>query len=347
MKIKTIDQSRWTEDAWKGAAFGSVFSDHMLVVHFKNGKWLEPEIKPYGTIDMLPSLHALHYGQSIFEGMKAFKGLQNETYLFRPTENAKRLNKSAKRLCMPEIPKEIFLNGLNELLKIDEKWIPKDPKSALYIRPFMFASSNFIKATTSDDFTFMIITCPVESYYTGEVNVKVELEYARAGVGGTGAAKASGNYAASFYPAKLAKKEGFQQLIWTDGATHQNIEESGTMNVFFRRNNELITPPTSESILSGITRDSLIKLAKHKGINCIEEPINLEKMLADYKSGAITEVFGAGTAATIAPISSINYKEHKLTFDIKEDHYSNELKKALQDIQYGRSEDPFGWRKKV
>lgn len=347
MKIKTIDQSRWTEDAWKGAAFGSVFSDHMLVVHFKNGKWLEPEIKPYGTIDMLPSLHALHYGQSIFEGMKAFKGLQNETYLFRPTENANRLNKSAKRLCMPEIPENIFLNGLNELLKIDEKWIPKDPKSALYIRPFMFASSNFIKATTSDDFTFMIITCPVESYYTGEVNVKVELEYTRAGLGGTGAAKASGNYAASFYPAKLAKKEGFQQLIWTDGATHQNIEESGTMNVFFRRNNELITPPTSESILSGITRDSLIKLAKHKGINCIEEPINLEKMLADYKSGAITEVFGAGTAATIAPISSISYKEHKLTFDNKEDNYSNKLKKALQDIQYGRSEDPFGWRKTV
>jgi len=347
MKIKTIDQSRWTEDAWKGAAFGSVFSDHMLVVHFKNGKWLEPEIKPYGTIDMLPSLHALHYGQSIFEGMKAYKGPQNETYLFRPTENAKRLNKSAKRLCMPEIPEEIFLNGLNELLKIDEKWIPKDAKSALYIRPFMFASSNFIKATTSDDFTFMIITCPVEAYYTGEVNVKVELEYTRAGVGGTGAAKASGNYAASFYPAKLAQKEGFQQLIWTDGATHQNIEESGTMNVFFRRNNKLITPPTSESILSGITRDSLIKLAKHKGITCIEEPINLEKMLADYKSGAITEVFGAGTAATIAPISSISYKEHKLTFDNKEGNYSNELKTALQDIQYGRSKDPFGWRKTV
>ena len=193
----------------------------------------------------------------------------------------------------------------------------------------------------------MIITCPVEAYYTGEVNVKVELEYTRAGLGGTGAAKASGNYAASFYPAKLAKKEGFQQLIWTDGATHQNIEESGTMNVFFRRNNELITPPTSESILSGITRDSLIKLAKHKGINCIEESINLEKMLADYKSGAITEVFGTGTAATIAPISSISYKEHKLTFDNKEGNYSNELKKALQDIQYGRSEDPFGWRKTV
>lgn len=347
MKIKTIDQSKWTEDVWKGAAFGSVFSDHMLVVHFKNGKWLEPEIKPYGTIDMLPSLHALHYGQSIFEGMKAFKGLQNETYLFRPKENAKRLNKSAKRLCMPEIPEDIFLNGLNKLLKIDEKWIPRDAKSALYIRPFMFASSNFIKATTSDDFTFMIITCPVGTYYTGEINVKVELEYTRAGVGGTGAAKASGNYAGSFYPAKLAQKEGFQQLIWTDGATHQNIEESGTMNVFFRRNNELITPPTSESILSGITRDSLIKLAKHIGITCIEEPINLEKMLADYKSGAITEVFGAGTAATIAPINSISYKEHKLTFDNTESNYSIVLKTALQDIQYGRSEDPFGWRKTV
>ena len=347
MKIETIKESKWNEDAWKGAAFGSVFSDHMLLVHYKDGKWLKPEIKPYGTLDMFPALHALHYGQSVFEGMKAYKGPKNETFLFRPEENAKRLNKSATRLCMPEIPEEVFLDGLNTLLKLDEKWIPKEPTSALYIRPFMFASSNFIKATPSDDFTFMIITCPVQAYYTGEVHVKVETDYTRASAGGTGAAKAAGNYAASFLPAKLGQQKGYQQLIWTDGDTHEYIEESGTMNIFFRRNNELITPPTSDSILAGITRDSLIKLAKHLGIPCTEERINLDKMAADYKSGTITEAFGAGTAATVATINSINYKGEKLPFISSDDNYADKLRRALQDLQYGRSEDPFGWRKVV
>ena len=347
MKIEKIAESRWNEDTWKGAAFGSVFSDHMLIVHYKDGKWLEPEIKPYGTLDMFPALHALHYGQSIFEGMKAYKGPQNETLLFRPEENAKRLNKSATRLCMPEIPEETFLNGLNQLLKLDAKWVPEEATSALYIRPFMFASSNFIKATPSDDFTFMIITCPVQAYYTGEVHVKVETDFTRAATGGVGSAKAAGNYAASFYPAKLGQQEGFQQLIWTDGDTHEYIEESGTMNIFFRRNDELITPPTSDSILAGITRNSLLQLAKHLGITCKEEAINLEQMAADYKSGAITEVFGAGTAATIATINSITYKDEKMSFDTLDDSYATKLRTALQDLQYGRSEDPFGWRKIV
>tara|TARA_B110000967_G_scaffold111552_1_gene114179 strand:+ start:20 stop:1066 length:1047 start_codon:yes stop_codon:yes gene_type:complete len=347
MKIEKIAESKWNENAWKGAAFGSIFSDHMLLVHYKDCKWLTPEIKPYGTLDMFPALHALHYGQSIFEGMKAYKGPQNETLLFRPEENAKRLNKSATRLCMPEIPEDIFLNGLNELLKLDSKWVPKEPTSALYIRPFMFASSNFIKATPSDDYTFMIITCPVQAYYTGEVHVKVETDYTRAAAGGTGAAKAAGNYAASFYPAKLGQQEGFQQLVWTDGDTHEYIEESGTMNIFFRRNNELITPPTSDSILAGITRNSLLKLAKHLGIKCTEERINLEQMAADYKSGAITEAFGAGTAATVATINSITYKGEKLPFTATKDSYAAKLRTALQDLQYGRSEDPFGWRKIV
>jgi branched-chain amino acid aminotransferase len=347
MKIEKIAESRWNEDAWKGTAFGSVFSDHMLVVQYKDGKWLEPEIKPYGTLDMFPALHALHYGQSIFEGMKAYKSPKNETLLFRPEENAKRLNKSAARLCMPEIPEEIFLSGLNELIKLDEKWVPNEPTCALYIRPFMFASSNFIKATPSDDYTFIIITCPVQAYYTGEVHVKVETDFTRAAPGGTGAAKAAGNYAASFYPAKLGQAEGFQQLIWTDGDTHEYIEESGTMNIFFRRNNELVTPPTSDSILAGITRNSLIKLAEHLGITCVEEHINLEQMAADYKSGAITEAFGAGTAATVATINSITYKGEKLPFTASKDSYAVKLRTALQDLQYGRSDDPFGWIKVV
>jgi len=347
MKIEKIAQSKLDSVCWKGAGFGSVFSDHMFVVKYKDGQWQEPNIKPYGTLDLFPALHALHYGQSIFEGMKAYKGPENETFLFRPEQNAKRFNKSAARMCMPDIPEELFLNGLKELLKVDEKWVPNDNTSALYIRPFMFASSNFIKATPSDEYTFIIITCPVQAYYTGEIHVKVELDYTRAASGGTGAAKAAGNYGASFYPAKKAQEEGFQQLIWTDGKDHEFIEESGTMNIFFRRNNEIVTPPLSDSILPGITRDSLIKLANHIGISCKEEKINLNQMATEFKSGTLTEAFGAGTAATVATINSINYKGDKLIFKPTSDSYAVRLKTALQDLQYGRSEDPFGWRVKV
>jgi len=344
MKVEKVNQSRWEKDGWRNTEFGSVFSDHMFVVKYKNGEWQEGEIKPYGTISILPSLHSLHYGQAIFEGMKAYKGPKDETFLFRPDQNAKRFNKSAKRMCMPEIPEDLFLEGLYELLKVDEKWIPKEASSALYLRPFMFASSNFIKANPSEEYTFIIITCPVQAYYKGEVHVKVESNYTRAAAGGTGAAKAAGNYGASFYPAKKAQENGYQQLIWTDGNHHQFIEESGTMNIFFRRKDELVTPPLSDSILPGITRDSLIKLAEHHGIRCVQEKIGLESLVLAHKSGKITEAFGAGTAATVASINSITYKEEKLSFEINDDGFANKLKTELQDIQYGRTEDPFGWR---
>ena len=344
MKIEKVKQSRFDKESWRDTEFGSVFSDHMFVVNYKDGQWQEGEIKPYGAINILPSLHSLHYGQAIFEGMKAYKGPNNETFLFRPDQNAERLNKSAVRMCMPEIPEDLFLEGLFELLKLDEKWIPKGESSALYIRPFMFASSNFIKANPSDEYTFIIITCPVQAYYKGEVHVKVELDYTRASSGGTGAAKAAGNYGASFFPAKKAQEEGFQQLIWTDGNNHQFIEESGTMNIFFRRNDELITPPLSDSILPGITRDSLIKLADHIGIPCKEEKIGLEKIALNHKLGNITEAFGAGTAATVASINSITYKDQKLSFENNSDSFANKLKTALQNLQYGLSDDPFGWR---
>lgn len=347
MKIEKAVKSRWDNESWKNAGFGSVFSDHMFIVNYKDGQWQDPEIKPYGPLNVLPSLHSLHYGQAIFEGMKAYKGPNDEAFLFRPEQNAKRLNKSAVRMCMPEIPETLFLDGLHELISIDKHWIPNDGTSSLYIRPFMYGSSNFIKASPSNEYTFIIITCPVETYYSGELHVKVELDYTRASSGGTGAAKAAGNYGASFYPAKKAQQEGFQQLIWTDGNNHQFIEESGTMNIFFKRNNELITPPLSDSILPGITRESIIKLANHYDIECKEEKIDIEQMISEYKSGKITEAFGVGTAASVANISSISYKNEKLVFNSKNNALSEKLKKKLQDIQFGRSEDPFNWCKRV
>lgn len=346
MKIQKTANSRLGKEDWKNADFGSVFSDHMFIAQYKDNKWQEEKIIPYGPININPSLHCIHYGQAIFEGMKAFKGPNNDAYLFRPEENAKRFNKSALRMCMPEIPEELFLNGLKELVKLDKDWVPRLTSSALYIRPFMFACSNFIKASPSNDYTFMIITCPVESYYKGEVHVKIELEYTRASLGGTGAAKAAGNYAGSFHPTKKAQEEGFHQLIWTDGSNHEYIEESGTMNIFFRLNNELITPSLSNSILPGITRNSIIKLSQHLGIKCREEKIHLQTLVDEYKAGNIREAFGVGTAATVLPISSISYKNEKLLFEYNNDNFALKLKKELQDIQYGRSEDPFGWRYK-
>ena len=343
MKIEKAAQSRWNNEQWKNSGFGTVFSDHMFVINYKDGQWQNPQIKPYGPLEIMPSLHSLHYGQSIFEGMKAYKGPHDETFLFRPEQNAKRLNKSAVRMCMPEIPETLFLDGLHELINIDKNWIPNDGTSSLYIRPFMYGSSNFIKASPSNEYTFIIITCPVETYYSGELHVKVELDYTRASSGGTGAAKAAGNYGASFYPAKIAQKNGFQQLIWTDGNNHQYIEESGTMNIFFKRNDELITPPLSDSILPGITRDSIIKLANHHGIECKEEKIDIEQIISEYKSGMISEAFGVGTAAAVANITSITYKNEKLVFNSKNNALSKKLKKELQNIQFGRSEDPFNW----
>jgi len=343
MKIEKVEQTRWNGEDLKDSTFGSIFSDHMLIAHYNDGAWQEAEIKPYGALQMFPSLHTLHYGQAIFEGMKAFRSKEDDILLFRPEQNFQRFNKSATRMCMPEVPEEMFLDGLKKLVDIDKQWVPTSETSALYIRPFMFSSSNFIKAIPSDDYIFIIIMSPVQAYYTGEVNVKVERNYTRAVTGGTGAAKTAGNYAASFFPAKLAQQQGFQQLIWTDAKEHRYIEESGTMNIFFRIGDELLTPPLSDTILAGITRNSVIQLAKHKGLTIREEVIDLEQLCAAYDSGALKEVFGAGTAATIAHVSSIDYNGKVMRFENQEDSFSDLLKTELQNIQYKRSEDPFGW----
>ena len=347
MRITKIKDSRWSKEFADEKEFGKTFSDHMFIHKFRFGKWETPEILPYGNISLSPSLHSLHYGQSIFEGMKAFKSHQGEVFLFRPEKNAKRFNKSALRMCMPEVKEELFVEAIKELLKLDHKWVPNKPDSALYIRPFMFGSSELIKAAPSEEYTFMIITSPVESYYKGELNIKVELDYTRAAKGGTGAAKAAGNYGASFYPARLAKDKGFDQLIWTDCQQHKYIEEAGTMNIFFRRKNKLITPQLNDSILPGITRDSIIQLAKYEGIDCIQENVDIKKLMKEAAEGKILEAFGVGTAVSLSKINSISYLDKKIEFQTQKDSFIEILKTKLQDIQYGRSSDPFKWRNKI
>ena len=327
--------------------FGSVFTDHLFECDFKNGEWQNPTIKPYAPFLMDPSSRIFHYGQTIFEGMKAYKDDNDDIWLFRPDENIKRFNSSAVRMAMPEVPEDLFTEGLNQLLKLDEAWIKKGLGNTLYIRPFMIATGFGVVANPSDEYKFMIILSPAKAYYSGEVKVLIAEHYSRAANGGIGAAKTAGNYAGQFYPTNLANKEGFQQVIWTDDATHTKLEEAGTMNVFFRINDTLITAPTSERILDGVTRKSLIDMAKREGINIEVRPVLVDEIIAGVKDGSLKEIFGAGTAAVVSPIKGFAYKGEYYELSKIEDSVALQLKEKLTNIQHKLAEDTFGWTVKV
>ncbi|OOV27530.1 branched chain amino acid aminotransferase [Flavobacterium sp. LM5] len=328
-------------------SFGSVFTDHLLECDFKNGAWQQPVIKPYQPFLLDPSAKVFHYGQAIFEGMKAYKDDNNDLWLFRPDENYKRFNASAVRMAMPEVPEEVFMNGLNELLKIDEAWVKKGLGNTMYIRPFMIATGDGVVANPSSEYKFMIILSPAKAYYSGEVKVLIAEHYSRAANGGIGAAKAAGNYAAQFYPTTLANKEGFQQVIWTDDATHTKLEEAGTMNVFFRINDTLLTAPVSERILDGITRKSLIELAKKEGINVEVRPVLVSELVEASNNGTLKEIFGAGTAAVVNPIVGYSYKDKYYELPKIENSYAEQLKSKLTKMQHKLEVDPFGWTVKI
>jgi branched-chain amino acid aminotransferase len=347
MKITPKGYSNIKNVDFNNLKFGVNFSDHMLICVYKNGSWGEAEIKPYQPIDMMPGTQVLHYGQSVFEGMKAFKTVEGKVLLFREEDNFNRLNKSAKRICIPEIPKEIFMDGLHEILSLDADWIKEGDNFSLYIRPFIFASGQGIKATISDEYTFMIICSPTTTYYAGDMHVLIEQEYTRAVKGGTGSVKASGNYAASFYPTKLAREKGFSQIIWTDAENHEYLEEAGTMNIWIRIDDKLITPKLSETILGGITRDSVVKLAKDMGIEVEERPISISELRQAHQNGRLKEVFGTGTAVSIIFIGSITQGETKMILPKMEDGYAKKLKANLREIQHGNIVDKYGWTTEV
>ena len=347
MKITKTSISKLESTDFSNLPFGTVFSDHMLTCNFKHGKWGDPEVLPYGPISIAPGAKVLHYGQSVFEGMKAFKNSNNEVLLFRKEENYKRINRSAVRLSIPEIPEDIFMNGLDELLSLDNEWCKADEGYSLYIRPFIFASSEGVKASASEEYTFMIITSPSTKYYAGEMNLVVEDHYTRVSKGGVGFVKAAGNYAASFYPTKKANANGFQQVIWTDSVEHKYIEESGTMNIWFRIGDKLITPELSDSILGGITRDSVLQLAKYNGIEVEERRILVDEIVEAYKSSNLKEAFGTGTAVTVNPIDSITLGDDKMRITTVVDSFALKLKQQLQGIQKGKTEDIFSWNSKV
>ncbi len=345
IEITKISESKIAKTDFENLVFGKTISDHMFVADYENGEWTDLRIEPYAPLALNPANATLHYGQSVFEGMKAYKNETGEVMLFRADANQKRLNESCKRMCIPEVPEELFMEGLMTLLDIDKDWIPNKPGYSLYIRPFVFATDDYLGIRPSEKYKFIIFTCPVGHYYAKPVSVKVEQKYTRAAEGGTGAAKAAGNYAGSLYPALLAQKAGYDQLLWTDAKTHQHIEESGTMNVMFVVNDTLITAPTSSgTILKGITRDSVLTLAKNMGVHVEERFFGVDELEQALQEGTLQEAFGTGTAATIAHISQIQINGTDYLLPQKPaDAFSHRVLKMLDDIKYGKVADKHGW----
>ncbi len=346
--FEPISKSRIDEVDFNQLTFGRSFADHMLVAEYANGAWQSVNIQPYGPLSYQPAMMSLHYGQAIFEGMKGYRSASGDVLVFRPEENWKRFNKSARRMCMPEVPEEIFLGGLKKLLEIDKAWVPQQEGCSLYIRPFMFATDEYVGVTPSSTYKFIIFNCPVGSYYSKPIKVRVETQYIRAAKGGVGFAKNAGNYGGSLYPTQQAIQDGYDQIIWTDAATHQFVEEAGTMNLMFIVNGALVTAPTGDTILDGVTRKSVIQIAKDWGLDVQERPISVKELVEGIASGAVTEAFGAGTAAVIAPIHTIGFegKDYELPAR-KESDFSVKVFKEINQIRLGEIADTRNWVWKV
>jgi len=346
--IELIKESRLNTVDFSNLVFGKVFSDHMMVVDFENGKWNTPEIKPYGKFLVAPSMSSLHHAQSIFEGLKVYKNENGDILFFRLEENQKRLNISAERMCMPAVPKEIFIEGIKKLVEIDKNFIPFGEGLSLYVRPVYFATDEAIGVKASQNYRFIIFTTPTGLFYSEPLKVKIETHYSRSAEGGTGYAKAAGNYGGSFYPTKKAIEEGFHQLIWTDAKENKYVEESGAMNLMFAFDDVLVTPSLGPSKLAGITRDSIIILAKSLGIKVEERNISVDEILEKHQQGKLKEAFGVGTAAVVAPISLIGYNGQILNLPpVSDTNISRIIARELQKIRTSSTPDNFGWMEKL
>ena len=320
----------------------------MFICDYIDGSWQNFRIQPFQDLSLSPACTTLHYGQTIFEGLKAYRNQEGEILIFRPDKNAERFNKSAERMCMPKIPEDIFIKSIEELLSVEKAWVPEGEKNSLYIRPISFALDPYIGIKPADNYKFMIICGMAGGYYSEPVNVKIETHYTRAVSGGVGFSKTAANYAAALYPAVEAQKEGYHQLIWTDGKSHEFVEESGTMNLFFVINNQLVTPPLGDTVLDGVTRDSIIHLSKLLNIDVDVRKVSVKEVISSLESGSMSEAFGAGTAATIAPIKSIGYNNKKYNLpEISEKSISNTLLNKLSNIKFGRELIELNWLKKI
>jgi branched-chain amino acid aminotransferase len=307
------------------------------------GEWKNFQILPYGEIGLSPAISALHYGQAFFEGLKAYKHADGQVSVFRPDKNAARLNKSAARLCMPELPEEIFIQSVLAVADIDRDWAPSKPNS-LYIRPFMFATDPYFGVRPSETYKFMVMMSPAGPYFSKVLRIKIETNFTRAAEGGMGYAKSAGNYGGAMLPTRRATEEGFDQIIWTDAKEHRYAEEMGTANVMFMLDGKLVTPSTRDTILDGVTRDTVLTLAREWGVPVEERRVSVAEIIEGAKNGKLTDAFGAGTAATIAPVGSISFNgEEYFLCDPKEREFSQKVLKTLDAIRYGAVPDTHGW----
>jgi branched-chain amino acid aminotransferase len=346
--ITKIERSKLNDINLENIPFGKYMSDYMLEVDYEDGEWKTPEIKPYQPLLIQPSLAAIHYGQSIFEGVKAYKNPAGEASIFRPMDNFRRFNISAERMQMPTVPEEIFIEGMKQLVRLDANWIPAKENHALYIRPFMFSTDETIGVKPSDKYKFMIILSPSGPYYATPMRIYVEEKYVRAVPGGIGFAKAAGNYGGSMYPTAQAKLKGYDQVLWTDAFEHKYVQECGTMNVFFVIGNTAITPDLSSgTILDGVTRDSVITMLKDMGLTVEERALNIDEVIEAHKTGTLKEVFGTGTAATISFIKELRYKDYVMEFDVDTWDVAPKVKTMLNGIRYGNVPDTYGWMMKL
>ena len=328
--------------------FGKYFTDHMLVADYENGEWKNVEIKPYQPLVLDPSVAALHYGQAIFEGIKAYRDEDGNAYIFRPYDNYSRFNISAERMQMPSVPEEIFIEGMKQVIEIDKNWIPSMPNHSLYIRPFMFATDEMIGVKPSDTYKFMILLSPTGPYYNSPMRIYVEENYVRAVRGGIGYAKAAGNYAGALKATAEAKQKGYDQVLWTDAFEHKYVQEIGTMNVVFVIGNKVITPDLEAgTILNGVKRNSVLTLLDEMGLMVEERPLSIDEIMEAYKSGELREVFGTGTAATVSPIKELRYKDFVMHFDVSKWEVMPSVKSRLDDIRTSRAPDKFGWMVKI
>ena len=343
--ITKTQNSRLATIDWNHLPFGRIFTDHMLSMDYANGAWQQAHIMPFGPLSLNPGNATLHYGQSIFEGMKAVRAKDGRITLFRPEMNAKRFNESCLRMCMPQIDETLFIDLIKQHVAHEQQWIPNTDNASLYIRPFIFATDDFLGVRPSESYKFMILTCPVGAYYAEPVSVKIEEHYTRAAEGGVGRAKTAGNYAASLYPTKLANDEGFHQLIWTDSKEHKYLEESGTMNLVLVIDGVIVSPSEdSDTILRSVVKRSVVELAKHWGMPVEERRISVEEVVQAIREGRLTDAFGAGTAATIAPIAKIGYRGE--VFDlppVAERVVSNKIKAYMDGIKTGDCADELNW----
>lgn len=342
--VERTKNSRLNEVDFDNLGFGAHISDHMLVSQYDKEKWHAPKIMPFGNLPMTPAILALHYGQAIFEGMKAFRMKDGNINIFRVKRHYQRLLRSLERMCMPAMSEELFTSSLEAIVKADENWIPDSEGCSLYLRPVVFASESKLGVKVSDQYLFVIMSSPVGPYFSKPVRLKVEQEYVRAAEGGTGFAKCAGNYGGAFYPTQMARQQGFDQVIWTDAKEHKYVDESGAMNIMFVIDGKLVTPQLSSAILDGVTRSSLAQLAKDMGVTVEERRVSIEELEKGFQSGKLTEAFGAGTAAVVSPVATINIggKDHHLPV-VTDSALMMRLKKKLNDLRTGAEADVHGW----